>query len=123
VKGAANAFLAAKITFINAMADICAAVGGDVLALAAALGMDPRIGRYFLRAGIGYGGACLPKDVLGLAAFAGQADVDSASELLMLVDGINTARRERVIRMVRGAPGIRQCHPARWKTARSAGSA
>jgi UDPglucose 6-dehydrogenase len=80
VKGAANAFLAAKITFINAMADICAAVGGDVLPLAAALGMDPRIGRYFLRAGIGYGGAGLPKDVRRLAAFAGQAVVDSASE-------------------------------------------
>jgi UDPglucose 6-dehydrogenase len=103
VKGAANAFLAAKITFINAMADICAAVGGDVLTLAAALGMDPRIGRYFLRAGIGYGGACLPKDVRGLAAFAGQAGVESASELLTLVDGINTARRERVIRMVSAA--------------------
>jgi UDPglucose 6-dehydrogenase len=105
VKSAANAFLAAKITFINAMADICAAVAGDVLALATALGMDPRSGRYFLRAGIGYCGACLPKDVRGLAAFVGQAGVQSASELLTLVDGINTARRERVICMVHAAVG------------------
>lgn len=77
------------------MADICAAVVGDVLALAAALGIDPRIGRYFLRAGIGYGGAYLPKDVRGLASFVGQAGVHSASELLMLVDGINTAPEAR----------------------------
>lgn len=100
VKGAANAFLATKISFINAMADICAAVGGDVHTLAEALGMDPRIGKSFLRAGIGYGGACLPKDVRGLAAFARDAGQHNASELLMLVDAINAARRERVVRMV-----------------------
>ena len=103
VKGAANAFLASKISFINAMADICATVNGDVRALAGALGLDPRIGISFLEAGIGYGGACLPKDVRGLAAFAEQAGEHSASELLMLVDSINTARRERVVRIIREA--------------------
>jgi UDPglucose 6-dehydrogenase len=105
VKGAANAFLASKISFINAMADICSAVGGDVQVLADALGMDPRIGQCFLSAGIGYGGACLPKDVRGLAAFADNAGVHSASEFLTLVDAINTERRERVVRMVRAATG------------------
>jgi UDPglucose 6-dehydrogenase len=100
VKGAANAFLATKISFINVMADICAAVNGDVRALADALGLDPRIGQSFLKAGIGYGGGCLPKDVRGLAAFADGAGAHYASKLLMLVDAINVARRERVIRMV-----------------------
>ena len=100
VKGAANAFLATKISFINSMADICRAVGGDARALAEALGMDPRIGKSFLNAGIGYGGGCLPKDVRGLAAFADQTGVRKASELLMVVDGFNTARRADVVRMV-----------------------
>jgi len=105
VKGAANAFLASKISFINAMADICAKVNGDVRALAGALGLDPRIGQSFLKAGIGYGGACLPKDVRGLAAFAEQAGARSASELLMLVDAINMARRDQVVRLVEEAAG------------------
>jgi len=100
VKGAANAFLATKISFINAMADICRAVDGDVIALADALGMDPRIGPSFLRAGIGYGGGCLPKDVRGLAAFADQAGVSQTSELLLIVDAVNTARREQTVRIV-----------------------
>jgi UDPglucose 6-dehydrogenase len=100
VKGAANAFLAAKISFINSMADICRVVGGDVRALTKALGMDPRIGKSFLNAGIGYGGGCLPKDIRGLAAFADQAGVRKTSELLMVVDGFNTARRADVARMV-----------------------
>ena len=73
VKGAANAFLATKVSFINAMADVCAKTGGDVATLADAVGMDARIGRAFLTAGIGYGGGCLPKDVRGLAAFAASA--------------------------------------------------
>ena len=100
VKGAANAFLATKISFINAMADICRAVGGDVIALADALGMDPRIGRSFLRAGIGYGGGCLPKDLRGLAAFAEQAGVSQTSELLLMIDAVNTGRREQTVRIV-----------------------
>lgn len=105
VKGAANAFLATKVSFINGMADICAAVGGDVRALAEALGLDPRIGKSFLNAGIGYGGGCLPKDIRGLAAFADQARVRKTADLLMLVDSINTARRDRVVHLVRMAAG------------------
>jgi UDPglucose 6-dehydrogenase len=103
VKGAANAFLAAKVSFINTMADLCTAVGADTSVLASALGMDPRIGPDFLKAGIGYGGACLPKDVQGLAAFARDAGVHSASELLMTVHRINTGRRERVIQIISDA--------------------
>ena len=106
VKGAANAFLALKISFINAMADICATVNGDVRTLAASLGLDPRIGQAFLKAGIGYGGACLPKDVRGLASFAEHNGASKAFELLMLVDTINSARRDRVVRMVEEAAGI-----------------
>jgi UDPglucose 6-dehydrogenase len=100
VKGAANAFLATKISFINSMADLCRVVGGDARALAEALGMDPRIGKSFLNAGIGYGGGCLPKDVRGLAAFADKSGVPKTSELLMAVDGFNTARRADVVRLV-----------------------
>ena len=106
VKGAANAFLATKISFINSMADICRVVGGNARALAEALGMDPRIGKSFLNAGIGYGGGCLPKDVRGLAAFADQTGVHKTSELLMVVDGFNTARRADVVRMVGEAAGV-----------------
>jgi UDPglucose 6-dehydrogenase len=103
VKGAANAFLALRISFINAMSDLCAAVNGDVQALAGALGLDPRIGASFLKAGLGYGGSCLPKDVRGLAAFAGQAGEQRANELLTVVDTINASRRDRVVRMVEDA--------------------
>jgi UDPglucose 6-dehydrogenase len=115
VKGAANAFLALKISFINAIADVCAAVTGDVQSLAEALGLDPRIGSSFLRAGIGYGGGCLPKDVRGLAAFAGQIGACSASELLTLVDAINTERRDRVVRIVEQAASIEST--ASWRRA------
>jgi UDPglucose 6-dehydrogenase len=102
-KGAANAFLSLKISFINAMADICTAMNGDVRALAHALGLDPRIGPAFLKPGIGYGGSCLPKDVRGLAAFADQAGERQANELLTLVDAINSARRDRVVAMIEEA--------------------
>jgi UDPglucose 6-dehydrogenase len=99
-KGAANAFLAMKISFINAMADICAATGGDIQALAASLGMDPRIGKAFLRAGVGYGGACLPKDVRGLGAFALGHGVRNAVTLLTAVDEINAARADQAVGLV-----------------------
>jgi UDPglucose 6-dehydrogenase len=114
VKGAANAFLATKVSFINSMADICRVVGGDVRALAEALGMDPRIGKSFLNAGIGYGGGCLPKDVRGLAAFADKTGVPKTSDLLLAVDGFNTARRADVVRLVgeatAGGPVPTQSH-------------
>ena len=104
-KAAANAFLATKITFINTMADVCTATGADVSMLATTLGMDPRIGAACLKAGIGYGGACLPKDVRGLAAFAGQVGTHSAERLLTLIDQANTERRELVIKRVRAVTG------------------
>lgn len=96
VKGAANAFLATKVSFINAMADVCDRTGADVATLADALGLDARIGRAFLTAGIGYGGGCLPKDVRGLAAFAAGAGASGAADLLGVVDAINAGRRQRV---------------------------
>jgi UDPglucose 6-dehydrogenase len=104
-KGAANAFLATKISFINAMADLCAATGGDITALAGSLGLDPRIGRAFLKAGLGYGGACLPKDVRGLGAFAGQVGAHNAAALLGAVDAINAARIGQAVDLVQGAVG------------------
>jgi UDPglucose 6-dehydrogenase len=100
VKGAANAFLATKVSFINAMADVCAKTGGDVATLADAVGMDARIGRAFLTAGIGYGGGCLPKDVRGLAAFAAAAGARSAADLLAVVDEINSGRRQQVVDLI-----------------------
>lgn len=104
-KGAANAFLAMKISFINAMADICAATGGDTEALALSLGMDPRIGMAFLRAGVGYGGACLPKDVRGLATFAHGLGARNAVTLLTAVDEINMARADQTVWLVQDAVG------------------
>jgi len=97
VKGAANAFLATKVSFINAMADICASTGADVAVLADAMGMDQRIGRAFLTAGLGYGGGCLPKDVRGLAAFAATGGASGAADLLAVVDEINAGRRQQVV--------------------------
>ncbi|MEU4830009.1 UDP-glucose/GDP-mannose dehydrogenase family protein [Streptosporangium sp. NPDC023615] len=105
VKGAANAFLATKISFINAVADLCEAAGADVAQLADAIGLDPRIGRAFLDAGIGYGGGCLPKDTRAFAARAGQLGAESAVGLLTTVDRINAGRRQRVVEAVRKACG------------------
>jgi UDPglucose 6-dehydrogenase len=105
VKGAANAFLSMKISFINAMADVCEASGADVTELADAIGLDPRIGRAFLDAGIGYGGGCLPKDTRAFAARARELGVDHAVDLLTAVDQINVSRRERVVEMTRKACG------------------
>lgn len=103
VKGAANAFLATKVSFINAMADICAATGADVATLADALGVDSRIGRAFLTAGVGYGGGCLPKDVRGLRAFAATAGPrgSAVATLLTVIDEINSGRRQRVVDLAR----------------------
>jgi UDPglucose 6-dehydrogenase len=100
VKGAANAFLATKVSFINAMADICAWTGADVAVLADVLGMDQRIGRAFLTAGLGYGGGCLPKDLRGLAEFAVTAGAKGAADLLTVVDEINSSRRQQVVDLV-----------------------
>jgi UDPglucose 6-dehydrogenase len=105
VKVAANAFLATKISFINAMAEVCEQAGGDVLALAAALGHDARIGPRFLSPGLGYGGGCLPKDIRGFRATAADLGVDSLVGWLGTVDEINLGRRERVVALAREAAG------------------
>ena len=97
VKVAANAFLATKISFINAMAEVCEATGGDILTLSAALGMDPRIGPQFLRAGLGFGGGCLPKDIRAFMARAGELGVDEALMFLRDIDDINIRRRQHTV--------------------------
>jgi UDPglucose 6-dehydrogenase len=94
-KAAANAFLATKISFINAMAEICEAAGGDVRALAQIIGADPRIGPAFLRAGLGYGGGCLPKDIRAFAARAEELGAGASLAFLREVDTINLRRRAR----------------------------
>src|SRR5690242_18759429 len=96
VKVAANAFLATKISFINAMAELCEVAGGDVTALGRAIGYDPRIGHRFLQAGIGFGGGCLPKDIRALQARAEELGAGDAVRFLHEVDLINQRRRTRV---------------------------
>jgi UDPglucose 6-dehydrogenase len=101
VKVAANSFLATKISFINAMAEICEATGADVVALADAIGHDSRIGRRFLNAGLGFGGGCLPKDIRAFLARAGELGVDQAVSFLKQVDEINMRRRARMVDLTR----------------------
>jgi UDPglucose 6-dehydrogenase len=105
VKVAANAFLATKISFINAMAEVCEAAGADVTALADALGHDPRIGRRFLNAGLGFGGGCLPKDIRAFMARAGELGAAEALTFLREVDAINMLRRTRTVELARAACG------------------
>src|SRR6266545_4574568 len=97
VKVAANSFLATKISFINAMAEICEVTHADVTKLAEALGYDDRIGRKFLNAGLGFGGGCLPKDIRAFMARAGELGVDQAVTFLKDIDDINMRRRARVV--------------------------
>lgn len=99
VKASANAFLATKISFANAIADLCQTAGGDVVTLADALGHDRRIGRDFLSAGLGFGGGCLPKDIRALMAQAAELGAEHAFRLLGEVDTINQSRRHRVTAM------------------------
>ncbi|HEX8095135.1 UDP-glucose dehydrogenase family protein [Jatrophihabitans sp.] len=99
VKVAANSFLATKISFINAMAEVCEATGADVTQLADAIGHDVRIGRRFLNAGLGFGGGCLPKDIRGFIARAGELGVDQAVSFLRDVDEINQRRRARTVEL------------------------
>jgi UDPglucose 6-dehydrogenase len=97
VKVAANSFLATKISFINAMAEISEASGADAVALAEAIGMDARIGSQFLRNGIGFGGGCLPKDIRAFMARAQELGVGQAVDFLADVDAVNLRRRQRVV--------------------------
>jgi UDPglucose 6-dehydrogenase len=105
VKVAANSFLATKISFINAMAELCEATGGDVIQLADAIGHDARIGRHFLNAGLGFGGGCLPKDIRAFMARAGELGVDQALTFLREVDSINMRRRVRMVDLAREVCG------------------
>ncbi|MFI0981448.1 UDP-glucose dehydrogenase family protein [Streptomyces sp. NPDC021093] len=105
VKTAANSFLATKISFINAMAEVCEAADGDVAKLAEAIGYDERIGAKFLRAGIGFGGGCLPKDIRAFMARAGELGADQALTFLREVDSINMRRRGHMVELAREALG------------------
>ncbi|OCB44979.1 UDP-glucose dehydrogenase family protein [Mycobacterium parascrofulaceum] len=105
VKVSANAFLATKISFINAISEVCEAAGADVSVLADALGYDPRIGRQFLNAGLGFGGGCLPKDIRAFMARAGELGADQALTFLREVDSINMRRRARMVELASAACG------------------
>ena len=105
VKTAANAFLATKISFINAMSALCAATGADVTVLADAIGRDARIGPHFLRAGLGFGGGCLPKDLRGLEQSAAELGANGLASFLSRVDSINRGQRDRVTQMALEALG------------------
>ena len=105
VKVAANSFLATKISFINAMSQACDATGADVVELARALGFDERIGHLFLRAGIGFGGGCLPKDIRALRARAEELDLREAFRFLAEVERINDGQRARTVGMLEGLTG------------------
>ncbi len=105
VKVAANSFLATKISFINAMAELCEVTGADVTQLADAIGLDERIGRRFLNAGLGFGGGCLPKDIRAFMARAGELGADQALTFLREVDAINMRRRVRMVDLAREVCG------------------
>jgi UDPglucose 6-dehydrogenase len=105
VKVSANAFLATKISFINAVSEVCEAAGADVSLLADALGYDPRIGRQFLNAGLGFGGGCLPKDIRAFMARAGELGADQALTFLREVDSINMRRRTKMVELATVACG------------------
>ncbi|MGN7212909.1 UDP-glucose dehydrogenase family protein [Brachybacterium paraconglomeratum] len=101
VKVSANAFLATKISFINAVAEMCEVTGADVTDVARAIGMDDRIGAKFLRAGVGFGGGCLPKDLRAFLSSAEQHGVGEALGFLREVDAVNQRRRSRVVELAR----------------------
>ncbi|MFD3932203.1 UDP-glucose dehydrogenase family protein [Streptomyces sp. NPDC058614] len=105
VKTSANSFLATKISFINAMAEVCEAADGDVVKLAEAIGHDERIGKKFLRAGIGFGGGCLPKDIRAFMARAGELGADQALTFLREIDSINMRQRGQMVELAREALG------------------
>jgi len=105
VKVAANSFLATKISFINAIAEVCEVVDADVVALADAIGHDARIGRRFLNAGLGFGGGCLPKDIRAFMARAGEIGAADALAFLREIDAINMRRRTRAVEVTREVLG------------------
>ena len=119
VKVAANSFLATKISFINAMAEVCEVTGADVSQLADAIGYDARIGRKFLNAGLGFGGGCLPKDIRAFMARMGELGVDQAVSFLREIDAINQRRRVRTVEL-----GLELLHGTfRWSSVAVLGAA
>lgn len=111
IKFAANAFLATKVSFINAIAEFCEASGGDVEEVSSAIGLDRRIGSEYLRAGVGFGGGCLPKDIRSFQASAEERGLSGVFGLLRQVDSINLGRRatyvEAAEEMLGGVKGQR----------------
>ena len=105
VKVSANAFLATKISFINAISEICEAVGADILPLATALGHDARIGNRFLAPGLGFGGGCLPKDIRAFLARAEELGIGESLTFLKNIDSINVNRRQSAVDLARGMLG------------------
>ncbi|WP_346960699.1 UDP-glucose/GDP-mannose dehydrogenase family protein [uncultured Arthrobacter sp.] len=107
IKSASNAYLATKLSFINAMAELCEASGADVTELGEAMGLDPRIGGRYLHAGLGFGGGCLPKDIRSLRVQAAALGVDSVDAWMATVDGINRDQRSRTVEAARELCGGR----------------
>jgi UDPglucose 6-dehydrogenase len=101
IKSASNAYLATKLSFINAMAELCDATGADVQQLGSAMGLDPRIGSRYLHAGLGFGGGCLPKDIRSLRVQAAGLGVDSVDQWMGVVDSINRDQRSRTVELAR----------------------
>ncbi|MFF2345202.1 UDP-glucose dehydrogenase family protein [Pseudarthrobacter sp. NPDC058119] len=97
IKSAANAYLATKVSFINAVAELCDAAGADVTELSEAMGLDPRIGSRYLHAGLGFGGGCLPKDIRSFRTQAAALDVPAVEDWMRLVDSVNLGQRERTV--------------------------
>ena len=116
VKVAANSFLATKISFINAMAELCEVAGGDVTQLADAIGVDERIGRKFLNAGLGFGGGCLPKDIRAFMARAEELHAQPAVSFLKEIDSINMRRRDRMVDLTVEALGAGPWPAPEWRS-------
>ncbi|MFE5736042.1 UDP-glucose dehydrogenase family protein [Streptomyces celluloflavus] len=112
-KGAANSYLGLKISYINAVADMCEAAGGDISKIVEILGIDPRIGAGGMRPGIGYGGGCLPKDVRAFTASARQLGADRAAGLLLAAEQVNETRIDVAMGLITGALGDRPVKGAR----------
>jgi UDPglucose 6-dehydrogenase len=105
VKVSANAFLATKISFINAISEVADIAGADIVALAEAIGLDPRIGNKFLAAGVGFGGGCLPKDIRAFIASSQEIGAGEAMQFLVEVDRINLRQRDRLVRLAKSQLG------------------
>jgi UDPglucose 6-dehydrogenase len=105
IKSAANAYLATKISFINAVSELCDASGADVTELSEAMGMDPRIGGRYLHAGLGFGGGCLPKDIRSFRSQAAGLGVTAVEDWMQLVDSVNLGQRERTVSLAAGLCG------------------